>query len=327
MRRSTLLYAFAGLLVAAQAQATAPGSAATYNAALPAELTSLSAAITGPLVDSLAFATASQEFAPPGAKPLLGFNLGVGFGMSLNNIDKAAALAAGTGANTGANPTVDLGLLSSSLPSTIPVGLGSVNAHLGLPFGFDLGLRYDNLNTGLGANQIDLTGYSADIRHNLLTEGLITPVTIAIGATYSRLYGNVHAQSDDYTFNTTYGGVPLAGTTHSTLDVDTDINAYSLRATVSRSLIFVTPYLGASADAYSGGTKVTAAQVGHVTVNSVPADGILSGSASQIAPTYELRGAAGLKFNLIWLYAELGAEYGFISGIGGGHVQVGIDFR
>jgi hypothetical protein len=326
MRRTTLLYALSGLLVAATAHAIPSGTAATYNAALPGELTALSGAITGPLVDSLAFATASQEFAPPGAKPTLGFNIGVGFGLSLNNIDKAAALAAGASSNS-APTAVDLGLMASSLPSTIPVGLGSVNAHLGLPLGFDLGLRYDNLNTGLGANQIDLTGYSADIRHNLLTEGLVTPVTLAIGASYSRLYGNVHAQSDDYAVSGTYDNATLGGTTHSTLDVDTDISSYSLRATVSRSLIFVTPYLGASADAYSGGTKVTAAQVGHVTVNGTPVDGTLSGSASQIAPSYDLRGAAGLKFNLVWLYAELGAEYGFISGIAGGHAQVGVDFR
>ena len=137
----------------------------------------------------------------------------------------------------------------------------------------------------------------------------------------------MHAQSGDYTVSGTYNGSALAGSTHSALDVDTDINSYSLRATLSRSLIFVTPYVGVSADAYSGGSKVTASQVGTVTVGGFPVDGTLSGSASQIAPSYDLRGAAGLKFNLVWLYAEFGAEYGFVSGIGGGHAQVGVDFR
>jgi hypothetical protein len=142
----------------------------------------------------------------------------------------------------------------------------------------------------------------------------------------------VHAQSDDYSVaGGSYDGATLGGTTHSILDVNSDISTYSLRATLSRSFLgMVAPYVGVSGDLYSGGTTVTATQEGDVTLTG-PGGGTvagrLSGSASQIAPTYEVRAAAGLKLNIVWLYAELGAEYGFISNIGGGHIQVGIDFR
>jgi hypothetical protein len=198
---------------------------------------------------------------------------------------------------------------------------------VGLVSDLDLGLRYSTLNTALGENTMNLTGYSVDLRYDLLREGLITPVTVALGLTYGRMSGNVHAQSNDYAVAGNYNGATLAGSTRSILDVDTDINSYSLRATVSRSLIVVEPYIGASLDTYSGGSKVTVAQEGNVTVNGTPVNGRLEGSASQIAPTYDVRAAAGLKFNIVWLYAELGGEYGLVSSIGGGHVQVGVDFR
>ena len=107
MRRSTLTYALLAVLVAGQAHAVGPQDANHYSVAVPIQLGGLSSALTGPLVQSLAFASASQEFAPAGAKPTLGFNLGAGFGMSLNSIDKAVALAAGANANTGGVQAAD----------------------------------------------------------------------------------------------------------------------------------------------------------------------------------------------------------------------------
>jgi hypothetical protein len=326
MRRSTLVYAIFAVLAAGRASAAA--TAAQYNAVLPGELSGFSGAVAGPLVDGLAFAAGSQDFAPADAKPTLGFNIGVGAGLSVSNIDKAVALAQGMDSNKGGNPTVDLSLLTSSVPSSIPVGLGQVNAHLGLPFGFDVGLRYDQLDATLGQNNVNLKGYTAEIRHDLLTEGLITPVTLTLGGSYSRLFGTLHLQSSDYTVTGSYGGSNLSGSTHSTLDAVSDINVYSVEATLSRSLIIVTPYLGVKADNYSGGTKVTTAQDGVVTLspggNTKPH---LEGSASQIAPSSEVRVGAGLKFNLVFVYLELGGEYGLISNIGAGHAQIGAQFR
>jgi len=282
--------------------------------------------VAGPLVQGLAFAAGSQDFAPAGAKPTLGFNLGAGFGLSVNNIDKAAAMLNGMN-HSGGNPAVDLGLLSASIPSSVPVGLGQINAHLGLPFGFDVGLRYDQLNATLGQNQVDLKGYTAEIRHDLLTEGLVVPVTLTIGGSYSRLFGTLHLQSSDYTVSGNYNGSALAGSTHSTVDAVNDINVYSVQATLSRSLIIVTPYIGIAADNYSGGGKVTTAQDGNVTVGGNAVNPHMEGSAAQAAPSTELRAGAGLKFNLVFVYMELGGEYGLVSNIGAGHVQIGAQFR
>ncbi|HXC65205.1 MAG TPA: hypothetical protein VNZ67_12665, partial [bacterium] len=203
MRSSTLIYAVLGVLVAGKAWA-APTPVQAYNATLPGELGSFPGALTGPLVQGLAFAAGSQDFAPADAKPTLGFNLGVGAGLSVSNLDKAAALAQGMQGNKTVNPTVDISELTSNIPSSIPVGLGQINAHLGLPLGFDVGLRYDALDATLDQSSVDLAGYTAEIRHDLLTEGLITPVTLTIGAGYSRLYGKIHVQSSDYTASGTY---------------------------------------------------------------------------------------------------------------------------
>lgn len=320
MLRRTLCFAAVGLGFAAAAWA---GAVADYNAALPGQLGALSGSLTGPLVGSLAFAAASQEFAPAGAKPTLGFNLGAGFGLGVANLDKAAALAAGAAGPNG----VDLSQLDSSLPATLALGLGQLNAHLGLPLGFDLGLRYDSLDAPLGAGSVNLTGYAFELRHNLLEEGLVVPVTLALGAGYSRLQGNVHAQSPDYNASGSYEGQVLAGTTHSVVDLDSDVSTYTLRATLSRGLLLLSPYLGAALDFYSGGGTLTVAQEGNVTVAGQPVAARLAGSASQSAPTYELRGAAGVKFNVLLAYLELGAEYGFVSNIAAGHAQLGIDFR
>src|ERR1035438_1749454 len=106
MRRSTLIYAVFAVLVARQA-AAAPSATTLYNATLPGELSGFSEALNGPLVKGLAFAAGSQDFAPADAKPTLGFNLGVGAGLSVSNIDKAVALEQGLNGNHTGNPTVD----------------------------------------------------------------------------------------------------------------------------------------------------------------------------------------------------------------------------
>jgi len=194
-----------------------------------------------------------------------------------------------------------------------------------------VGLRYDALDATLGQNSVDLKGYTAEIRHDLLTEGLITPVTLTIGAGYSRLYGDIHLQTNDYNATGTYDGATIGGSTHTTLNAVSDISVYSVQATLSRSLIIVTPYLGVKADSYSGGTKVTTAQDGNVTLDSgggpVAVNHHIEGSASQIAPSSEVRVGAGLKFNLVFVYLELGGEYGLVSNIGAGHAQIGAQFR
>jgi hypothetical protein len=329
MRRSTLLYAVFAVLVAGKAWAVSAVGA--YNATLPGELDAFSGALCGPLGQGLAYAAGAQDFAPADAKPALGFNLGVGAGLSVSNIDKAVALAQGMQSNRSANPTVDITELTSNIPSSVPVGLGQINAHLGLPFGFDVGLRYDQLDATYGQDNVNLQGYTAEIRHNLLTEGLITPVTLTLGAGYSRLFGSIHVQSSDYNATGTYDGATLGGSTHTSLDAVSDINVYSVQATLSRSLVIVTPYLGVKADSYSGGTKVTTTQDGNVTLDSgggpVAVNPHIQGSASQIAPSSEVRVGAGLKFNLVFVYLELGGEYGLISDVAAGHAQIGAQFR
>jgi len=302
-----------------------------YDGTLPGQLSAVSSQVAGPLAKGQAFAAGTQDFSPKEPGSGREFDLGAAFGISDVSTDKVLTE---TLPNKLAGPFEYRSIVqvTASLPEYIPLGLAQFSLRAGLPFGWDLGLRAQAMESELGPDDEHFSGYGLELRRNFLSQGPGMPVTLTLAGGYSCLDGTIHAQGSAYQISDIGpGGAVLAGSAHSTLDTVSDTEVFSVRATLSRNVFGAIPYLGLAAESCRGGTKVTTVQDGDVTINvgggPYAVAQHLEGSASQIAPSGELRLGGGLKLKFGFAVLELGAEYGIYSRLGAAHAQVGGEFR
>jgi hypothetical protein len=316
-------------------RASNASNAAAYEAALAKNLGAASAFLADPLNKALAFSVASQGFAPPTAKPLLGFNLGGGVGLATTVLDKGGVKASAD--NNGA----DLNAFAQGLPDSLPVPLGSLNLHFGLPkLGFfdalDVGVKYRGLNVASDKVGITMTGLGFEVRGNLFEAGLVSPVNLTLGLGVDTLKTELRLRGDEENFTGSFndggGSSNITGTTNLFVNVDSQIISTNLFATVSRKFLFVEPYLGLGLNVISGDTTVVGGQVVNLSFAggggpTVSLAKTIEGKNTKPAPSLDSRVAGGLVFHIFVVYLELGGEYGIVSGGTGGHVQFGFKFR
>lgn len=335
MQRSLFLTALAlaavvGAPAGLKAATTNAEAAANYQTALGDNLKAAAAFLADPFAKGLAFATGSQAFSPVQAKPLLGFNLGLGAGASVTPIDrgglKAAAKANGT----------DLDELAKGLPDQLPLALGSLNAHVGLPKlaffeSMDLGLRLSGLNVAQDTASVNLSGFGVELRGNVFEAGLVSPVTLTLGLGFEQLKTEVRFTQASQSLSGTFEGASYSGNTRFVGQLDSQIQQMRLKASVSRKLLFFTPYAGLALDMNSGDTSFRWAQEGTLTFTGLGGGaataGTVEGRATKPAPGLDTRLAAGFELSFLALYLAVGGEYGALSQGAGGHVQLGLQFR
>lgn len=331
MIRTVFAILLACLAGRAQAASTNAEAASEFEALASDNYKAVSAFLAEPLGKGLAFATAGQSFSPVAAKKTLGFNLGFGLGVSTTNIDKSGAKA------SAAQNGVDISAMVNDLPASLPIPLGQVNAHVGLPpllffESNDLGLRLQALNVASSDVNLSMTGFGAEFRGNVFEEGLVSPVTFTLSLGLDSLRTEIRSASKAESYSASYSGATLAGTSQTLFDVDSQITSVNLKGVVSRKLLFIKPYVGAALNVVSGDTTVRMAQKGALSVTGLGGGtattaSVIEGKSTKPAPSLEARLGGGLEFHVFFFYLAFGGEYGVVSGGGAGYGQLGFQFR
>lgn len=328
---SALFLGFSLILAPATGHADNASNAADYQSALSDNLKVGSSFLAGTFGKGLAFALGSQAFSPVSARPLLGFNLGLSGGASFTKIDKADLLVKAL------NNGTDLQGQADGLPDQLPLPLALLNAHIGLPKFLifekvDLGLRGGDLDLRGGELNAKISALGAELRGNVFDAGLLSPVTLTLGLGWDRLNTQLHFSKDQGAYSANYNGSTISGDTRSVADLDSQLDQWSLKATVSRKFLFFTPYAGAAFNLISGENKFRSAQEGTLTFsNGLDSDAQLTqaieGVATELAPSMDLRLGAGFELSFFAFYLGVGGEYGVVSGGAGGNIQMGLSFR
>lgn len=319
------------LLAAASLRADNASEAAGFKSALADNLKAGSSFLAEPFGKGLAFMVGSQNFSPVDAKSLLGFNLGLGAGVSTTKIDKSGVKSAALSNGT------DLSGLAAGLPDALPLPLATFNAHVGLPKvlffeTLDLGVKVNTFNVSSEELKVDFSGGGAELRGNIFEAGLVSPVTLTLGLGFEQLRTELRFAKKSEPASGSFGAASYSGTSKYLMDLDSTLNVATVKASVSRKLLFVTPYVGGAINVISGETNFRTAHEGSLTFTgaggpNATISGVIEGKASKPAPALDARLAAGLELHLFFLYLAFGGEYGVISGGSGAHGQIGLQFR
>jgi hypothetical protein len=223
--------------------------------------------------------------------------------------------------------------LSAEVPAIISVPYGRLRAHVGLPGLFflnspDLGATVGGASGSWDKASFNLSDAGAELRTDLLKEGLITPFTLSLAATYDYLSGTLAAQ-DKYSQTSTDASGNSFATDFSKLAYQSSFsdNVVGLRALVSRNLIVATPYFGGSAEAHKGTVETTVTTAGTISQNSGPGSPAsldysktLAGAAQ--LPSLRTRLLGGVDAHFMLFDVDLGAEYDTLTGDFAEHVGV-----
>jgi len=237
---------------------------------------------------------------------------------------------------------------TASLPSLltglgVPVPAAGIEARIGgLFLPFDIGVKYATLNDLSVADvNFNYSLIGGDIRYALVDGGLILP-NISVGVGISRLTTDISIAGlldGNYTILKDVPGYDDLILTNPDLNYGWESNVIELKASISKSLIFITPYAGINA-AYSmtkvgggittsvtnGGTPLTqedideiveAARDNGASVPDIDADGFTTYSDSN-AWNFKVNG--GFSFNIIVAKIDLGINYDILNATYGGQL-------
>lgn len=217
------------------------------------------------------------------------------------------------------------------------------HAKIGLPFGMDAGVRVGGipsktLNNDNTHFEISNTIFGIDVRKALIEEGITHPFGLTVGANYTHAKGHI-TLSTPYTAtsaNVTVGGQTFTPSLDATGTERTDWKTDSLgvQAIVNKKILFINPYLGASANHNSGRIESSVVNTGNLVLTDP--NGILptqtqaltaGGSANSRPNNWDVRGLAGVEFSLL-PFMKLGIN-GEIANEGrfGGSLGLRVQFR
>src|SRR3989338_1699507 len=194
-----------------------------------------------------------------------------------------------------------------------------LQSKLGLPLDMDLGLKYGGysfkLDEGNASFDASNTVYGAELRRQFFGKGLsgVALPDISLSLTYDAASGKI-TSSETYKETTpqSYGGNSYTQILDSTTTGETKWSTQSigLKAIISKSLIFVTPYAGIAANKNYGNVDTTLTTKGTLTLDGVGASGNLStsGAGSKSPESFYMRYIAGLDINILLLRLNLNGE-------------------
>lgn len=329
MRPWILAAFFCAAAAQGRAAATPSQDLQEYEDSLSRNLSAAAGFLAENSARGLAFATGAQAFSPVEARGLGHFNVGLSLGLGATPIDKTAAREAASNAGSDVNGYID------SLPAALPLPLGGLNVHAGLP-GFllfkstDLGARLGGYRAASNDGSLEVASGGLEFRGNVFEAGLSAPLTLTLGLSVDRLTTQVRSLSQPQSFSSTYNGYTRSGSYRHGLDLDGEALATALKASVSRSFLFLTPYGGLSLVALHGQNTLRSYETGTVTSTgpggSATADITVEGRSTQPLASLELRAGAGLEIGLGLVYLAFGVEGGAVSKGIAAHGQFGVKF-
>ena len=229
----------------------------------------------------------------------------------------------------------------------IPLPVYTIDVRIGgfvLPF--DIGLKFGYLppNGFSGSFSADYLIVGGDIRYALLKDNGLSPgLSVGVGYTYMRgsvslpgvLGHNVTVTSVQFPDGTT----PTIGFTDPRLDFLWNTSVIDAKVQLSKTLFFITPYIGLgasygissagggmSANMLVGGSTPTQAQINQIN-QATGSNYTLQNpgfAVKESASGVSARVFGGFSFNVLILKIGLGAEYEFLSGSMAGMANVRI---
>ncbi|SRR5258708_4082083 len=290
-----------------QSAQAAPVVPAVDLAQAVAQVTTDSVLLSGWINDQFRKAAAFNSTAGnvvPSQLKVLGFEVGVEAVVTASKIDIDGFHRLGT-------TLVDTNKIDMYDRLPFPAIIG--HAKIGLPFGLDAGVRVGGIPTktqdkGTTHYEVANSIFGIDVRKKLIEEGMAKPFGLTMGLNYTHANGHISATTP-YTANTTYiapSGQTYTPTLNATGSERTDWKTDSVGAQVllNKKILFVNPYIGASANYNTGSVDTTITNSGTVTLTD-PVLGTASqavsagGSASGKPVMWDLRGLLGLEFTFL----------------------------
>lgn len=260
----------------------------------------------------------------PAQLKLFGFEVGILGAASAAKIDVDALRAL---------PTTILDTNEIDVPDWIGMPTILAHAKVGLPMGFDAGVRFGGVpNTESTEGDTTFEGENKiigfDVRKKIIEEGLGKP-GLTLGLNYTHASGEFTATGP---FNanlgtTVIGSANFATTTSATSTgrSEWDTNSWGLQAMLNKKVLIFNPYIGGSANRNYGSVRVDNHTVGRITLTEVGnptntdfRDLDTSGVSSRDVNEWDMRLLAGTEITLFpFLSLGLHGEYGGSKAYGG----------
>jgi hypothetical protein len=242
----------------------------------------------------------------PSQIKLLGFEVGAEAVVSTTKMDTDGLHRLGTN-------LVDTNQIDTFNRLPFPMILG--HAKIGLPFGFDAGVRIGGLpnkSATKGDTHYDAANsvFGLDLRKSLLDEGMTRPFGLTLGLNFTRAKGHITA-STPYTVNAG-NNVTFTGAV-GTSRTDWDTKSVGVQLLANKQILFLNPYVGVSANKNFGKVDSSISNTGTITFNGNQSASLTgTGGSSSVTPNdVDLRGLAGIEFSILPLTKlGLGVEVG-----------------
>jgi hypothetical protein len=222
--------------------------------------------------------------------------------------------------------------------SRLPLPMVLVHAKLGLPFGFDGGVRLGgipkrDINNGSNKGSIKNKVFGIDLRKKIIDEGVTRPFGLTLGLSYTHADGSFDMStpfdSVQAPIQSGYTGKLNNGLVSNHSDWKT--NSVGAQVLLDKQILFITPYIGVSTNYNSGTLNDTLTTTGNAEVfdpsgNSVGTEAVSAlGGSSVKANKWDNRALLGIEFNFLpFLKMGIGGEYAGSKNVAG---SIGLRFQ
>ena len=330
--RKSLAVACIANLIGGYAQAAIPGADLTAAAnQVKTDSTLISGWVNDQFKNAVAFNSTAGNVVPSQLK-IFGIEAGVEGVVTASKVNVDGFHTLGT-------TLVDTTKIKMYNRMPFPDVLG--HAKVGLPFGLDAGIRvggipsksYDNDTTHF---EISNTIFGIDVRKKIIDEGITRPFGLTVGLNYTHAKGHITA-STPYTANTsvTINNQVYTPTLNATGTERTDwkTDSVGVQALMNKKILFLNPYIGASANHNSGTVSSSINNVGTVVLNdplggpSQPKALAAGGGATASPNNWDVRGLAGIEFTILpFVKLGIGGEVGSQNRLAG-DIGLRVQFR
>jgi hypothetical protein len=222
----------------------------------------------------LAFQASSTHFLPGDTVGFPGVEVGVAGGVSAEKLDVNGFRGLSLSELNNKGSLINM-------PASIPAPAGVLHAKVGLPGGWDVGVKGGgasfNVNSGDSKTKFKNNIFGAEIRKRLLGGGLSGAVLpdLSVSLGYDWAKGSL-------TRTEGYNGALLGGGTldaNTTMKSDWKVGAVTARAVVSKKFLIITPFAGVGVSRLGGTTNTTVGIDGTETPGPVNVNQSVTGSA------------------------------------------------
>jgi len=233
-------------------------------------------------------------------------------------------------------PTTLVDTKSIDMFSRLPFPMVLGHAKIGLPFGLDAGIRFGGIpkiteNSGSRSGSIQNKVIGLDLRKKIIEEGVVKPFGLTLGLNYTHADGSLDLNNtyNSLTFHDGSGNTAQVNNGMTNEHADWNTNSVGLQAILDKQILFITPYVGASANYNTGNINNSITTTGTPVVNGTTTGDTLSatGSSTDKANKWDVRALLGVEFSVLpFMKLGLGGEFAGSKNVAG-DLGLRIQFR